>query len=873
MGNRRQIILTRKTGRKPFRAAGQRLFSLCVAALFAWLIVCPVAAQPVCTVTKYNEDTGMSQWHVTQMLQDKNGLIWFSTWNGLDRFDGHEFVNFKSRAGDGSTIPTDRFRDMRLDDSDGSIYLKADDEWYVFQQSDGTFHEADKAKSRQLNSSTKGRMSQGARNHSVRHRDPNGYLWTIGTDGGLYYEKEGTAPTAYPLPQRFADVNFYMADRQGNLWLLCAKDVFKLSFSVRPATHFPLDTPSQLRALFVDRQQRYWAATKDDKKLRIFDSSNQLLGYVTPSGHLSKTPVAFGASIYCITQTSDGTYWMGSKPDGLFRLRETEGRQFAVEHLTGTLPCHNIYDLKEDRQGRLWIATMDGGLWCLPRQKGQPAARAVSVSSFANLPQHMPQQIRFLHITHDNTLLAATTDGLLVGQIPPSGDIQKMQFWLHRKEADRKESLSCNATMDVLETPDHRFFISTESGGVNEILSSNILADRLEFRHYNKSNGLNSDIALSLTWHEGQVIVVSSNQLLTLQSDSGTSGFYNASFFHESFQFSEAHPQQLPDGRWVFCLTDGGISLPSAFLRKSEFAPPIVLTGIDTPAGGTSHATTTLRQIELTPEERSLTVFFAALDYHNPEAISYAYRLGADTDWNYIGHNRAASFANLEPGRYELQLRSTNGDGVWVDNLRTFTIVVNPTFLEAWYGQLLLVLIVSAIVGLAAFTFLYIRRLNRRQHETLEKYLALVEQSGAAREQENKADADANIDMPAGEQLPSHSDQHTLKKEDAIFMDRVIRFVEMHIADPDASIGDMADAAATSRSGLNRKMKSLVGLTPADFMREARIKRACQLLTTTADPVSDIAYRCGFTDPKYFGKCFKASVGTSPTEYRSASRG
>ena len=85
----------------------------------------------MCTVTKYNEDTGMSQWHVTQMLQDKNGLIWFSTWNGLDRFDGHEFVNFKSRAGDGSTIPTDRFRDMRLDDSDGSIYLKADNEWYV----------------------------------------------------------------------------------------------------------------------------------------------------------------------------------------------------------------------------------------------------------------------------------------------------------------------------------------------------------------------------------------------------------------------------------------------------------------------------------------------------------------------------------------------------------------------------------------------------------------------------------------------------------------------------------------------------------------------------------------------------------------------
>jgi transcriptional regulator GlxA family with amidase domain len=109
-----------------------------------------------------------------------------------------------------------------------------------------------------------------------------------------------------------------------------------------------------------------------------------------------------------------------------------------------------------------------------------------------------------------------------------------------------------------------------------------------------------------------------------------------------------------------------------------------------------------------------------------------------------------------------------------------------------------------------------------------------------------------------------------LSASDEAFMARVMDYVETHIGDADANIGDMATATATSRSGLNRKMKSLVGLTPADFLREARIKRAAHLLRTTDDAVADIAFACGFTDPKYFGKCFKATTAMSPTEYRNA---
>lgn len=102
-------------------------------------------------------------------------------------------------------------------------------------------------------------------------------------------------------------------------------------------------------------------------------------------------------------------------------------------------------------------------------------------------------------------------------------------------------------------------------------------------------------------------------------------------------------------------------------------------------------------------------------------------------------------------------------------------------------------------------------------------------------------------------------------------IERVMQFVEDNISNSDASVGDMASAAATSRSGLQRKLKQAMGITPQDLMREARIKRACQLLRQTDKNVSEVAYACGFSDPKYFSRSFKQSTGMSPTEYKSAS--
>lgn len=100
---------------------------------------------------------------------------------------------------------------------------------------------------------------------------------------------------------------------------------------------------------------------------------------------------------------------------------------------------------------------------------------------------------------------------------------------------------------------------------------------------------------------------------------------------------------------------------------------------------------------------------------------------------------------------------------------------------------------------------------------------------------------------------------------------RIMRYVEENISNSDANVGDMAAAAATSRSGLQRKLRQTMGVTPQDLMHEARIKRACQLLRQSDKNISEVAYACGFTDPKYFSRSFKKSTGLSPTDYKNTS--
>ena len=823
-------------------------------------------AQPICNVTEYGENDGLAQWHVTQIVQDKQGMIWMSTWNGLNRFDGQSFHCFKSLPGDGCNMYTDRIRNIWIDSND-NIQCMVDYGNYMFDTKTYRFSESDSTK-------TMPNKSISLKNKKyIEYTDNYGTKWLLHNNGKLeYIDRKSGETVEYPLKSLTNDYKFCFNDKQGNLWLYGNYNIFKLSFSLNPTETLPQKEPGEIRSLMLDSKNRYWVSNRDDKTVRLFAADNSLIGYLDRNGRISKSYVSFGSPVYCITQTSNGTIWMGSKPDGLFRLSETANGTFGIRQIEG-LNNNNVYDIKEDRLGRLWLATLGGGINCLPHPHDDAPEVVNSGNGFANYPEKDFLKTRNILIVNDSAILASSTDGLIVVEIQGKTDLKKARFHRHTRDANRASSLSCNATMFVSRDNRGRIFVCTESGGLNMITSGNLFADTLSFKHFNTNSGLPTDVMLSATPLDSMLLVVCSNRILLLNPDDSSHSAYDSRFFQQRCRFSDALPLQLPDGRWLLATHDGAFTIDRRMIRKSDFVPPIALTSISIENRRTEMAVNSLDTLLLNSDERNATINFAALDYSYGSSISYAFRLNeADdekTGWNNIGHDRSVTLLNLMPETYHLEIRSTNGDGVWTDNNRLLTIIVKPKWHETMFARILFLLVSLAVIALIVYTIIYIKRINKRQDETLQAYLALLSSHEDMKVSGHEvATLQSYKDESSNDLITSRPHNLATSPEDDAFMRRVVAFVEENIGNADVSISDMADAAAVSRSGLQRKMKHLMGITPLDFLREARIKRACQLLEQSSKPVSDIAYECGFSDPKYFSRSFKTSTGKSPSDYR-----
>ena len=106
-----------------------------------------------------------------------------------------------------------------------------------------------------------------------------------------------------------------------------------------------------------------------------------------------------------------------------------------------------------------------------------------------------------------------------------------------------------------------------------------------------------------------------------------------------------------------------------------------------------------------------------------------------------------------------------------------------------------------------------------------------------------------------------------LSELDREFMDKAISTVEQQMEDSEFSNEVFCQMMNMTQSTLYRKLKSLTGMSPNEFIRDVRIKKACMLLQRPDLQVSDVAYMVGFTDPKYFSLIFKKEKGMSPTKY------
>lgn len=776
-----------------------------VASMLLSFSILSLLAQDVETV-HYGETDGLSNSHVTQMVQDRYGFMWFATWNGLNRFDGRNFVNFKALPGDGVNMPSDRIRTVAINDQNPDLLnLRVDDNWFTFNLLTGKFSGMNSS------DSTKASVKAGHGNaHSVAGSKPK---------------------------------RFILIDHQGLQWSTSNDGINLTLPHIKHATLLPYAQKAEVKAIYQDKDGNIWITSREDCRVRIFDKNLKLKGYLSASGDVVAQPVSFSSPIYCVFQSDKDNIWLGSKPDGLFRLTPRNGG-YRVERIE-QLKHDNVYDITSDRRGRLWLATMGRGVICYDR-KGH-----INIYKCGQ-----ENRARRVYVLSDNVLMATTTEGLLTLDIKPD---RPYKTFISMREANRVNSMSSSACMMVLNNFGH-YFVATESGGINELLSQNPLSSRLEFRHFSTRNGLGSDVIYSLSNFGRNILAVSNSMIIILNPKTSESYTLSSRFFGSQLDFSDASPLMLSNNKWLFGLANGGLAVIDAqSLKPDGFRPPMQLTSLKIENQPIRYMLNNVKQIVLRPGERTLTLTFAALDYRAPRSINYAYRLDDNDAWNYLGNSNTVALTELRPGTYELQLRATNANGTWNPNVLNVSIKVMPRFVETAWFKLLVGLLLFGLLAVAIITRRYIQKIKRSQKETLAAYLALMEKVPAKKK--STGDNEATIGT---------STLNNLSPQDKAFMDRLLKFVEEHIADSDVSNELMAQAAAVSKSGLNRKLKLIVGLTPADFLREARIKRACLLLQDTSKSVAEVAFACGFADAKYFSKVFRNSVGESPSQYRMA---
>jgi AraC-like DNA-binding protein len=107
----------------------------------------------------------------------------------------------------------------------------------------------------------------------------------------------------------------------------------------------------------------------------------------------------------------------------------------------------------------------------------------------------------------------------------------------------------------------------------------------------------------------------------------------------------------------------------------------------------------------------------------------------------------------------------------------------------------------------------------------------------------------------------------TVKSSDEKLMDRIVRFMNENLSDPDFGVEELGKEVGLSRTHLYRKIKQMTHLTAIEFVRNMRLQRAAQLFRQNRMHVAEVAYMSGFKELSYFRKIFKEVYGVSPQEF------
>ncbi|MFT3738705.1 MAG: two-component regulator propeller domain-containing protein [Breznakibacter sp.] len=502
----------------------------------------------------------------------------------------------------------------------------------------------------------------------------------------------------------------------------------------KPDMESPQDNVT--RALFQDRNNVLWAATKGGK-IYLFrpDASSPFftINLSYPAANQRST------NVYAITQDHLGYIWLGSKGDGIARSNIPVAGNMNYGNLnfkwetpatndTTAFANRNIYSLAEDKSNRLWIGTFGAGIF-LTSTVGEKRQYTPINSTNSNLSSN---QIRHLYIDDDQNLWAATTFGV---NMLEKSDIEKGNYTfktiLHNPQDN--QSLSYNDVVHVYQDSRNRFWFTTFGGGVNMLESAALGMPK--FKHYTSNEGLSNDVVFGATEdNHGKLWFGSENGLTRLDPQTGITEMFDVNNGLGFSNFSENTVLKKSNGNIVFGGNMGFITIDTEHLHDNNFESNLEFTNLylmnkkvdaSSPNTPLSQSIDHTQCITLKHYQSGFGIDFAALDFQNPQQTQYSYRLvGFDQEWVNLGNFNKATYTNLPPGKYRFEVKWTNRNGQVNKNTKVMDIVILPPWYKttwAYIGFLLFLAILTIV------TFRILDKLNTYKRDLLvEKRINLL---------------------------------------------------------------------------------------------------------------------------------------------------
>jgi signal transduction histidine kinase/ligand-binding sensor domain-containing protein len=417
-------------------------------------------------------EQGLANSRVLSILQDRQGFMWFGTGEGLNRYDGYDFIHYRTDDDDPQSLS-------------GNVVwaLYEDRAGYLWVGTDGgglnRFDPASETFARYLPDPDDPTSISDATVLSI-HEDQDGILWVGTQRGGINrFDRESNTFTHYQNdpadPQSLGgnEVKAIVEDASGTLWvgtyggglnqLVPGKSAGDPP-TFRRFQHDPTNVQSLshdlVQTLHVDRLGALWVGTWGGG-LNRFDTVTETFAHYRTN---PDDPASLSSdTISALHEGPDGELWVGTWDGGLNRFARASETFVRYQHDPAdsfTLSRNLIRSLYISQDGLLFVGTAGGGLNVLNLNRTSFQALRHKPGNPNSLSQN---DVRAILQAREGVLWIGTQSGGLIRYDPSTG-----QFTHYRHDPDDPTSLSNNSVFALSEDPDGTLWVGT-FGGLNKL--------------------------------------------------------------------------------------------------------------------------------------------------------------------------------------------------------------------------------------------------------------------------------------------------------------------------------------------------------------------------------------------------------------------